>query len=136
MSKRIAFAFVPEYFVLGLSCHQKDYKLAWELNRTLRSDFERLGVTHDVPDELKGLQSLFRWTDDERYAFYLLGNRQDEGLFAPEWKQADYFFIITGLHEQLPTADIKSAIDSSNGVLASFRIDPAKSRTFKKIVSI
>jgi len=133
---RLSLDILPEYFLLGISSHQKDYRLAWQLNQSLHCDFERINSDKKELDPLLSETVLFNHNVNEQYNYYLLSNQTDQGLFAPDFKHAHYFFIISGMHELLPLDDIISKINRTIGVLTSFRIDPCSSKTFTKLISI
>lgn len=91
---KLDFEFEIDFFLLGLSCHIPDYRLAWLLNKTLDIDLER---KEDIDLKLnrkndEGFFSYFQHDDQESFTtINLISNRCEKGYFANEVKQLDFF---------------------------------------------
>ncbi|MDP4587285.1 MAG: IPExxxVDY family protein [Flavobacteriales bacterium] len=92
-----------DFLLFGLSCHEKEYRLAWFINRAL-------GLLFSCEDDLKVQQksgesshAFYRHVDEENeLQFVLLQNRTTEGWLLPEFKEIDYFIKVeaeTGFDE-------------------------------------
>ena len=86
-----------DIILLGISCHSKDYKLCWEINKTLNI---QLIKEDNLCINIKYNQSLFsyyKFKDVENHIIYnLIANKGIEGgIFVSEYEKYDYLFIIS-----------------------------------------
>lgn len=116
-----------DFTLVGIACHEKDYRIAWALNNKLKIELKK---TEDLRIELKKNTSptlfpFYEFIDDETFReYFLIGNRGGKGLLIPEQKQVDYFLMIRG--NTLSTADkgsLLKQLKDTNIVLAAYDID-------------
>jgi hypothetical protein len=84
-----------EFILVGLSCRQKDYRLAWSLNREMNWSLERvddLEIPHKTGSSFHA-RFVFHHSED-MVIYSLLANRSDEKFILPEWSQFDFFLKI------------------------------------------
>jgi hypothetical protein len=116
-----------DFTLYGISCHEKDYRLSWSLNKGLNID---LAKTADYLIETKkqkeGLNySSFSFEDSHRYLhFFLLSNKSLQGPLLPEQKQADFLLLIKGNLNPESKALLLKEIKASQDVLTAFEINP------------
>ncbi len=80
---------LPPFSFIGISCHGFDYQLAFYLNQKLEMELVKM-------DDLRG-HSLYFYRDLNGFnQYYLLGNRSENTVLIPEFRQTDYFFLIEG----------------------------------------
>lgn len=119
-------------FVLAISCHQKSIKLAWEINRALNCELQS---TDEYENNIYFINNVrgfpyFNWEHpSERFTLHLIGNQSESALLVPSQKQIDYFFVVTGLFEELDFEDGVKNIKRIESVLTAFPI------TLKRIKS-
>src|SRR3954466_9882740 len=88
-----------DFTLIGISCHEKDYRLSWTINNKLGID---LSKEKDLEIDVKKhkepmIHSFFAFEEEDQFKqFYLINNRGTKGLLVPEQKQADYFLMIKG----------------------------------------
>ncbi|MBX3623357.1 MAG: IPExxxVDY family protein, partial [Rhizobacter sp.] len=91
----------PEVNVIGISCHENDYRLCWSLNRGLGIALARRD--HDIVDEDAGDSATFPAFDHEdaerQVRYTLVCNRGGAGALVREQRMADYFLVVD---EQAP----------------------------------
>lgn len=111
--------------LIGISCHQKDYRLCWELNKTLGIELEK---TEDIPgpNEEISFSRYYYYNEDFLQDFYLLTNKIGKNYFAAELKQADYILQVYGLRSEYETDDLMQKISGIEGVLTAFTYDAEK----------
>ncbi len=113
-----------DFALLGISCHTKDYRLCWELNKVLNFDLirsEDLEISKASIDKY----SFYEFIDEDNYLeYYLISNRGNSGYLVPEHKKVDFFFMIKGNISDFLIDDILSKVNSLALVLTSFKIDP------------
>lgn len=115
-----------DFVLLGISCHIKDYRLCWALNKYLGTDFEK---AEDF--EIKNKKSIetaafsqYIYDVEEQYKSYtLLSNRSIAGSIIPEQKQADYLLVLKGNFSDDDINNLTLQINSIDFVLTVFEID-------------
>ncbi len=87
-----------DFLLLGISCHEKDYRLCWALNQTLSLHFKKEDTDLEIffkKKNKRSLHSLYVFiNEDTSNEFYLLKNRSDSGFIIPEQPHADYLLMI------------------------------------------
>ena len=87
-----------DFRLIGISCHEKDYRICWGLNSRLRLSLAKEGRGVEVlikkTNEFSkhALYSYFQ--EETENEFILLNNRSSSGHLLPERSQADYLFLI------------------------------------------
>jgi len=113
-----------DFALVGVSCHTKDYRLCWELNKVLNFDLirsEDLEINKTAIDKY----SFYEFIDEDNYLeYYLISNRGNTGYLISEYKKVDFFFMIKGNISDFLIDDLLSKINSLSLVLTSFKIDP------------
>lgn len=116
-----------DFVLIGISCHETDYRICWAINNELGFDFKR---TDDLEIKDKKLTtfstySLYAYHNDKTYMdYYIIENRSDDRLLIPEQKQTDFFMVIKG--NILPTEkeELVKKLKNISFVLAVYEIDP------------
>lgn len=110
-----------DFNLIGISCHSKDYRLCWELNKALNIALER---TDDYQLE-KSSFPFYEYLDEDNYLeHYFIANKGNAGFLIPEQKTVDYFLISKGNISDSLTDDFICKINAISLVLTSFKIDP------------
>ena len=115
-----------DFKVIGLSCHSRDYRMAWLINSHLGLEFSR-------EEELKIMQkngssehSYYTCTlDDSRIHLCLMRNRSENGYFMPEIPQFDFLLKIQDAEGEEFDALLKE-IRSIQQVIYTMEINPEK----------
>lgn len=133
---------LPDYdfLLLGISSHEKDYRLAWALNKVLSVEFQKVESLEmkDKKQSERAYFSTFYYGDEEDIReYYILSNSsenktlssQENTLFGlddftvknelliPERKTANYFFVLKGSVDLEEVDRIIEAIRSIQFVL-------------------
>ncbi len=113
------------FTLIGISCHQKDYRLCWELNKTLELELQK---EEDIPGPNKEISFSRYYYNKEDFLqdFYLITNKIGQLFFASELKQADYVLQIYGLRSEYEIDELVQKIISINSVLTAFVFDTEK----------
>ena len=115
-----------DFNVLGISCHEKDYRICWAINQILGVTMQK--EESDIEVVVKksnrySLHAMFSLIDFENEIDYrLVANRSTMGFLVPEKPQADYIFIVTD-HFQLDFKQMKQKINLIPFVLTTFEIN-------------
>lgn len=116
-----------DFTLIGISCHEKDYRIAWALNNKLNIDLKK---TDDLKIELKKnisptLFPFYEFIDEESYReYFLIGNRGNGGMLIPEQKQVDYFLMLRGNIDTDTKSSLLKQLKDTNIVLAAYDIKP------------
>jgi hypothetical protein len=113
------------FTLIGISCHQKDYRLCWELNKILELKLQK---EEDIPgpNEEISFSRYYYNNEDFLQDFYLLTNKIGKIFFAPELKQADYILQIYGIRNEYEVDELIQKIISIDSVLTAFVFDTEK----------
>lgn len=111
-----------DFTLLGISCHEKEYRLCWQLNRTFGFDLQCQDSI--VYDEDGPEFPLYTSLHDEPNSCSIIKNRVDGGLLVPELAQVDYFFRADESME-LPV-DFTDRLRSMSWINAVFKLDAEK----------
>ena len=120
----------PSYFTLaGVSCHLKDYRLSFLLNRKLPAGFKKM-------DDFTGNYSLYFYFDEEcRNSYYLISNRSEEKVIFPELKQTDFILLVEGPFKKTRLDRLLKAIRTIPNVLTAFEIQVGTLKNFSGFLS-
>ncbi len=99
-----------EFAIIGIACHDFDYRVIHFLNKVSNFNFIRYD---DFLIPTKGEENdegfpFYFFNDSENYtSFHFIANRSADGILIKEWKQMDYLLVIFGSVHSL---NIKSMI--------------------------
>lgn len=112
-------------FILAISCHQKSFKLAWEINGVLNCELQGMNeYGENIPfvHSIEG-HAYYQWVDPtERFTLHLINNQGETGILVPHMKQIDYFFVVTGMYEELDFNGGVKKIKKIGSVLTAFTV--------------
>ncbi|MCC6691572.1 MAG: IPExxxVDY family protein [Bacteroidia bacterium] len=116
-----------DFALIGISCHEKEYRICWALNNSLNID---LAKTSDLKIDTKKFNeplthAMFEFDSiEQNRQYYLIANRGEKGLLVAEQKQADFFLIIKGVLPNNDKLEIIKHIREMAFVLTAFEINP------------
>jgi hypothetical protein len=119
-----------DFRILGISCHEKDYRLVWALNqhagfRLERRDDLKLEAARGKPL----LFPFFEHVDEEQFKTYqLLANRFGNHTFLPELPNIDFLFFIRGDADDTEVESILERIHRVEFVVLASELDISKIR--------
>lgn len=124
---KLDFEYEIDFFLLGLSCHLPDYRLAYILNKELKIDLVRqqdLDLKTSKSKD-KGFYSYYQYDNEELYTTIgLIANRSEVGYYVPELKQMDYFLQLwLPNFEEEELNDVMLKLKKSQQILACINID-------------
>jgi len=89
-----------EYIAFGISCHQKDFRAAWLLNRSLKLDFIKKDLVLYQKNGVSEYFSKYECRDQKSHLRYvLLSNFNERLYFNKSLKQYDFFVLVEGYIE-------------------------------------
>lgn len=121
MSKtRLQFEHDYDFYLVGVVCHEKDYRLCWMLNTLFNL---KLAKIDDHATE-HSTHSMFSYNQEDYFRdYYLIANRGKDGMLVEEHKQIDYFFIVKGSIESDERKHLTEQIKKADMILGAYTID-------------
>jgi hypothetical protein len=126
-----------DFVLIGISSHEKDYRICWGLNNKLGLDLvkvEPLEIKDKKQDDLSHFSLFSCERPDEFMEYFIIANRSEKGMLIPEQKQMDYFFIIRGEIENDTVMEMIKQIKEIDLVQTAFRIDVASLKSKQNLI--
>ena len=121
-----------DFFLFGISCGEKPYRLCWALNNQLRISFVK-GKDMEVHEKNQPEQTrfpVFNYRNEEMFTDYrVIINKTENKFLVPEYKQADYLLMIQGGIPYSEKNSILKKVKDVTFVQTAFEIDPRKIKT-------
>lgn len=130
--------FTEDNYLFGISCHKKDYWIAYHLNELLRINLRRIS---DFPfyqsrlDEILEYPLFHDFAKDEQMGYFLISNFNQQSPLFPELKTTDFFLLVQGRLPDSTKAGILSGIRSISGVLTAFIPETKKLKEYDNFLS-
>ncbi len=110
--------------LFGISCHAPDYQLLFYLQKQLSLEFER-------SDNFRNHSfSIFR-DDNEFNYYYLIGNRSEDAILVPEFRQVDFLLLVEGPCKKAQRDYFLKEIKTIPRVLMAFEIRTETIKNFE-----
>jgi hypothetical protein len=126
-----------DFILLGISCHEKDYRISWALREKLGVDLcrgEDLQINTRKPGE-SGVYVVFEsFSEDNDSSIFLVANRCDSSFLIPEQKSCDYFLIARGGYDLEDQAGMLQKVKEIPFVLTAFSIDPRNLKSRQNLI--
>ena len=126
-----------DFFLFGISCPEKSYRLCFALNNKLKAAFSK-SKDMEVQEKNQGVQlkfPVFAFRNDEMFTDYrVIVNKTENKFLVPEFKQADYLLMVQG---SMPYSDknlILKKIKEIAFVQTAFEIDPQKIKSKENFI--
>lgn len=126
-----------DFFLFGISCPEKSFRLCFALNGQLKASFAK---SHDVELHEKNHTvtakfPVFTFRDEEMFTDYrVIVNRSENKILVPEYKQADYLLMVQGGMPFSEKGAILKKIKEVTFVQTAFEIDPKKIKSKENFV--
>jgi hypothetical protein len=137
-----------DFVLIGISSHEKDYRLCWALNNALdieltKTESLEIKTKKQVPSSFF---SLFKYEDANEFKEYFVlanlsenkqhvskertlfnkeakGASSTDGILIPEHKQMDYFFVIRGEVQERDLENLLAKLKDVDLILTAIRIN-------------
>ncbi len=126
-----------DFILVGISCHEKDYRISWALREKLNIDLCRGEdlVIHPRKSGSPEVYAVFEhFLEDNDSGFFMVSNRTESAFLIPEHKSFDYFLIVRGAYDSELKDDIVKRIREIPFVLAALYIDPKTLKSRQNLI--
>ncbi|MEI6749351.1 MAG: IPExxxVDY family protein [Bacteroidales bacterium] len=114
---------------IGISYHLRDYRLVYEINKTLSLALEKVDDLPVYNPRTLGMSeySCYTSTDsDTLLTYFLLSNAGSDGLMFGQYRQSDFFLLVKGAGGNETEDKLVELIKTLPNVLTAFSIDQVK----------
>jgi hypothetical protein len=129
-----------EGVIIGVSCHFKNYRLAWEIERKLNFPFKRtedhvIATTVKSQETIEFMFPVYEFYDDVNYIKYRLINNHTSLVhpnmelhytLVPEYKELDYILVIDGYLDDERKEHLIKKLKEIKVILAVVELDVTK----------
>ncbi len=116
-----------DFYLLGISSFEKDYRLVWNINNHLGLQLSRTD-NHQAYNKKAGTEQGFltyKYIEENTFvSYHLIANKSDEGYLLEELKNIDFFLLIQGEADEDLASRLRREISSIENVQAVFQIEP------------
>lgn len=120
-----------EFLAFGLSCHLKDYRVAWMMNRDMKTDFIRKSLyIEGKAGESEEFSKFISKDEDNRLHYYLVSNQNEDVYLFREHKAYDFFLLVEGYIDIFDETDFLHRLQSIEGIQY---ISPMDSSIFHRL---
>jgi len=109
-----------DFSVLAINSHTKAYKLCWNINKSLKLNFEK-EEDYSIKEELWFARYTYACDDEVEYT--LLANRSKNGYLIPSQKSVNFFLLIKNDYWQQEKKEFLSKLRDIKEVLLVFELD-------------
>jgi len=124
LKKSLTFEEVYDFSLFGISCHVKDYRLCWEINRALNIDLEKVDLDNGNSEENSPLTVSSYFDEESHIQYTLIVNKHNDGLWFSELPNLDYFLRISGPMHEMLADNCKHLLQNIESILAIVKINP------------
>ena len=141
MSKKIFLDIRSEpaiFTLIGISCHVKDYRISFLLNKHLGSDFlkiEDLKVALNNKKDPAEFSLYYYYDEDYFNTYYLVSNRSQELVLAPEIKQVDFLMIVEGDFRKSQKDHLIKHVREIPNILMAYEIKFAEIKNYETLLN-
>ncbi|HEU4718281.1 MAG TPA: IPExxxVDY family protein [Bacteroidia bacterium] len=126
-----------DFFLAGISCHEKPHRLCWAINKSLECSLARTESLSLSLKKNEGPASFILFSSEDKAhdaAFFLVSNKCETGTLVPEHHQADFFYIVKGPYSGEDQERMLRELRTIPFVLMAYRIDPASLKSKQNLL--
>lgn len=140
MVKKIKFDidFNQDNRLIALSCHKKDYWLAFQINSHLHTVFRRIQDLEFYQPQTDSLlpYPIYYFSDpDSEISWYLISNFHPEGKLFPVMRTIDYFVLLNGQFNEIEIDKVVIGLKKIKGILHAHLQDTKPLKDFENFLS-
>ncbi len=135
---RIDIDFNQDNFLVALSCHKKDYWVAFQLNDSLGLELRKMddfGFYHSSLDQVVTYPIFYHHDSSSGISWYLIGNYHPEGKLFPALRTTDYFVLLNGQISKSQVDEKVKEMKKINGILLAHQLETGPLKEFGNFLS-
>tara|TARA_Y100000589_G_scaffold116586_1_gene110502 strand:- start:14191 stop:14583 length:393 start_codon:yes stop_codon:yes gene_type:complete len=114
------------FSLLGISCHLKDFRFAWTINKYLQLDFKK-----SKPYTKEKNQEFSHYAQElDLETIYLFANKSQNGFIVTKMKQVDYWMLFKNTLDERAKQHYLTKIRDIDSVLAVFEEENKKIKEY------
>ena len=110
------------FSLFGISCHLKDYKFAWTINKSLNVEFKK-AKAYPIDRNLEFSQYKYQIDLD---TIYLFANKSRQGFLVTKKREVDYWLLFHNTFDEKTVNHFISGIRKTRPVITVFKEDNKK----------
>lgn len=126
----------PDFFLLGISSHENDYRISWALNNMLGLKLIKAENHKSLNKRLGEIQEFSMYigqTDEFSPIYKLISNRCDNGFLLEELKNIDYILRIEPFEAPIDIDSVFLKIKEIQLISAIFRLNPQSIKSISRL---
>lgn len=126
-----------DFLLIGMATPLQDYRLAWNINKTLHKGLTRVDdlVVVDVESQRQTSFSRYDYLEElTKSYFHLLRNREGTTLLLPEVKEMDFLLLIKGEYYRSRLTGMLKKIRQIEAIQAVVHIPAAPLRSKHNLI--
>jgi hypothetical protein len=140
-TKKIHKLKIDEHFpfhIIGISCHENDYRLIWAINTGLQLSFVKASNLKVKVKQGKIVEFSRYFFEDEmlQYNYYIISNICPESILIPEYRTIDYFLFIKGSFSEGFIEEITRKLKKIEIISAVFIINVNSVKSIKRLMHL
>lgn len=121
----------------GLSSHENDYRLVWNINQGFSFNFER-AKSHKILSKKTRAEiefTLYTYDDEDTfYLYHLIANKSEQNFLLEELKNIDFLIMVRGEFTEAFSNGFQNRLKKIETVQGVFKIDPASLKNRENLV--
>lgn len=139
MAKKISakIDFSSEYTLIGISCHMKDYRLTFFLNKQLNIHLKRIDDFNQAgPDKNDLSYAVYFYNcPDTKNDFCLITNHHSDGKLIPTLGSIDYFLLIQNEISSDRKKGLIKIVKTVPNLLTAYEIELSKVKNIHQLLA-
>ncbi len=127
-----------DFLLVGLVCQAKDYRLCFEVNKTLGFEFCKIDDTEIQLNKQKepSYFSTYLYENEDEISFYIIFNRGTKGYLVPEQNKLDCFIVVRGPLRADQKKELVSNLKEIKLILGVYELDVKKLKSKENFIFI
>ena len=132
---KLTFQLDFNFFLLGISSSENDYRLCWKINKKLKISLRKSTDHVFKREEIEQAFSVYTFSDEEVYLqYFLIANKSENGYLIEELRNMDYFLQIHGDLTGKQQEQIISSVRNIKGITGVFNLDINTMKSKNKLI--
>lgn len=129
--------FEYDFKLVGISCHERDYRICWGVNQVLdlrlSKEENEIEVFHKKNNRNSRHTIFSVYDSDLEEEVHLIANRSKSGYLIPEQKHADYLLMVKG-ESILNVNEVVPKLKKISFVLTAFNIEVSQLKSKESLI--